>query len=72
MSVDTSITFVDAREILDLRGNPTIEVDVSSPIRVDRSAAIHRHSTGVHEAVELRDGRRSASAGRASGRPSAT
>ena len=55
--VDTSIADVDAREILDSRGNPTIEVDV---VLVDgsvgRAAVPSGASTGAHEAVELRDG----------------
>ena len=57
MSVDTTIDVVDAREILDSRGNPTIEVDV---VLVDgsvgRAAVPSGASTGAHEAVELRDG----------------
>jgi len=53
----TRITRIDAREILDSRGNPTIEVDV----RVEngalgRAAVPSGASTGEHEAVELRDG----------------
>jgi enolase len=57
MSIDTTIDGVDAREILDSRGNPTIEVDV---ILIDgsvgRAAVPSGASTGVNEAVELRDG----------------
>lgn len=46
-----------AREILDSRGNPTIEVDVYlSDGRVGRAAVPSGASTGVHEALELRDG----------------
>jgi enolase len=57
MSVDTSITFVDAREILDSRGNPTIEVDVVlAEGSIGRAAIPSGASTGAHEAVELRDG----------------
>ena len=55
-SVDTSISLVGAREILDSRGNPTVEVDV---VLVDgsigRAAVPSGASTGAHEAVELRD-----------------
>ncbi len=53
----TIITDVHAREILDSRGNPTIEVDVelSSGV-VGRAAVPSGASTGEHEAVELRDG----------------
>lgn len=53
----TIITDVHAREILDSRGNPTVEVDVelSSGI-VGRFAVPSGASTGEHEAIELRDG----------------
>ena len=55
--MNTTIDVVDAREILDSRGNPTVEVDV---ILVDgsvgRAAVPSGASTGAHEAVELRDG----------------
>ena len=57
MSVDTSIALVEAREILDSRGNPTIEVDVLlGDGSVGRAAVPSGASTGAHEAVELRDG----------------
>ena len=53
----TFIAFIDAREILDSRGNPTIEVDVVlEGGSVGRAAVPSGASTGVHEAVELRDG----------------
>ncbi|HET9436388.1 MAG TPA: phosphopyruvate hydratase [Candidatus Limnocylindrales bacterium] len=59
MSVDTSIALVEAREILDSRGNPTIEVDiVLADGAVGRAAVPSGASTGAHEAVELRDGDR--------------
>ncbi|NTW49825.1 MAG: phosphopyruvate hydratase [Chlorobiales bacterium] len=45
-----------AREILDSRGNPTIEVDVFTDTSFGRAAVPSGASTGVHEAVELRDG----------------
>jgi len=53
----TFIEDVRAREILDSRGNPTVEVEVFllSGAR-GRAAAPSGASTGVHEAVELRDG----------------
>ncbi len=53
----TVITDVRAREVLDSRGNPTVEVDVelSSGFR-GRAMVPSGASTGVHEAVELRDG----------------
>ena len=51
------IEVVDAREILDSRGNPTVEVDVVlADGSVGRAAVPSGASTGVHEAVELRDG----------------
>jgi len=57
MSKDTTIKQIKAREILDSRGNPTVEVDVvlASGI-VGRAAVPSGASTGEHEAVELRDG----------------
>ncbi len=53
----TTITEVHAREIIDSRGNPTIEVDVrlSGGAR-GRAAVPSGASTGIHEALELRDG----------------
>lgn len=51
-----AITNIHAREILDSRGNPTVEVDViTSNGIVGRAAVPSGASTGVHEAVELRD-----------------
>ena len=51
------ITDVIARQILDSRGNPTVEVDVhTSEGIVGRAAVPSGASTGKHEAVELRDG----------------
>jgi enolase len=58
--VNTSIEVIDAREILDSRGNPTIEVDVVlADGSVGRAAVPSGASTGAHEAVELRDGDKS-------------
>ncbi|MCU0483776.1 MAG: phosphopyruvate hydratase [Chloroflexi bacterium] len=55
--MNTAIDLVDAREILDSRGNPTIEVDVVlADGSVGRAAIPSGASTGAHEAVELRDG----------------
>ena len=52
-----SIVRVDAREILDSRGNPTVEVDVILTSEIlGRAAVPSGASTGEHEAVELRDG----------------
>ncbi|QFU16438.1 phosphopyruvate hydratase [Microvirga thermotolerans] len=53
----TAIIDVHAREILDSRGNPTIEVDVTlEDGSLGRAAVPSGASTGAHEAVELRDG----------------
>ncbi len=52
-----SIADIKAREILDSRGNPTIEVDVTTEGGVTGSAAVPSGaSTGIYEAVEIRDG----------------
>lgn len=52
-----TIENVEAREILDSRGNPTIEVDVMlASGAFGRAAVPSGASTGIHEAVELRDG----------------
>jgi enolase len=51
------IAKIQAREILDSRGNPTIEVDVWTDTgHMGRAAVPSGASTGAHEAVELRDG----------------
>ena len=50
------ITRVFAREILDSRGNPTVEVEVTAGNFMGRAIVPSGASTGVHEAVELRDG----------------
>ncbi|MEK7224565.1 MAG: phosphopyruvate hydratase, partial [Bacteroidota bacterium] len=51
------IAEVFARQILDSRGNPTVEVDVlTDEGAVGRAAVPSGASTGVHEAAELRDG----------------
>jgi enolase len=53
----TRISRVHARQILDSRGNPTLEVDVALESGARGRAAVPSGaSTGVHEAVELRDG----------------
>ncbi|MDE2166604.1 MAG: phosphopyruvate hydratase [Alphaproteobacteria bacterium] len=53
----TAITDITAREILDSRGNPTVEVDVVLESGAKGRAAVPSGaSTGTHEAVELRDG----------------
>src|SRR5215470_13306726 len=51
------IEYVEAREIIDSRGNPTIEVDVMlEDGSFGRAAVPSGASTGIYEAVELRDG----------------
>lgn len=52
----SSIKQIRAREILDSRGNPTIEVDVTTRKTCQSAAVPSGASTGVHEALELRDG----------------
>ncbi len=53
----TSIIDITAREILDSRGNPTVEVDVVlEDGSMGRAAVPSGASTGAHEAIELRDG----------------
>ncbi len=53
----TAITDIHGREILDSRGNPTVEVDVTlADGAFGRAAVPSGASTGAHEAVELRDG----------------
>ncbi|MGH7092156.1 MAG: phosphopyruvate hydratase [Stellaceae bacterium] len=53
----TEIADIHAREILDSRGNPTLEVEVSLDSgAMGRAAVPSGASTGAHEAVELRDG----------------
>jgi len=55
--VRTAIKTVHAREILDSRGNPTVEVEVTlEDGRMARAGVPSGASTGVHEALELRDG----------------
>ncbi|MGA9116531.1 MAG: phosphopyruvate hydratase [Bacteroidota bacterium] len=55
--MNTLITDIRAREILDSRGNPTVEVDVELECGITGRAAVPSGaSTGEHEAVELRDG----------------
>jgi len=57
VSADATIARVHGREILDSRGNPTVEVDVVlADGSLGRAAVPSGASTGAHEAVELRDG----------------
>src|SRR3954447_26350210 len=56
----TSITHIHARQILDSRGNPTVEADVRVESgALGRAAVPSGASTGEHEALELRDGDKS-------------
>ncbi len=62
---DTTIEAVSAREILDSRGNPTVQVEVILMGGAQGVAAVPSGaSTGAHEAVELRDGDKSRYAGK--------
>jgi len=55
--LETTITNIRAREIIDSRGNPTVEVDVElEGGAIGRAAVPSGASTGEHEAWELRDG----------------
>lgn len=54
-----SITKVFARTIFDSRGNPTVEVDLYTHKGLFRAAVPSGASTGVHEALEMRDGDKS-------------
>jgi enolase len=57
LRMNTTITAITAREIIDSRGNPTVEVDVRlSDGTLGRAAVPSGASTGEHEALELRDG----------------
>jgi len=51
-----AITKVVARQIFDSRGNPTVEADVYTHKGMFRAMTPSGASTGIHEAVELRDG----------------
>ena len=56
----TKIQNIEAREVLDSRGNPTVEVDVTLECgAAGRAAVPSGASTGEHEAIELRDGDKS-------------
>jgi len=59
------IAEIHARQILDSRGNPTIEVDVTTENgKLGRAAVPSGASTGIHEAVELRDNDKSVYGGK--------
>ena len=58
--MDTVIEAIQAQEILDSRGNPTVEVEVIlSDGTWGRAAVPSGASTGIHEALEMRDGDKS-------------
>ncbi|KAJ6604963.1 Enolase, C-terminal TIM barrel domain-containing protein [Mycena sp. CBHHK59/15] len=59
-----SVTKVIARQIFDSRGNPTVEVDLYTTKGRFRAAVPSGASTGIHEAVELRDGDKNAYVGK--------
>lgn len=52
----TQLIRLHARQVLDSRGNPTVEVEAYANDRMTRAIVPSGASTGVHEAVELRDG----------------
>ena len=52
----STITAVNARTVIDSRGNPTVEVDVKTQDGLFTASVPSGASTGIHEAVELRDG----------------
>ena len=52
----SSITAVHGRQIIDSRGNPTVEVDITTTDGLFRASCPSGASTGAYEAVELRDG----------------
>ena len=55
--MSTAISRIHAREVLDSRGNPTVEVDVSLVGGAfGRAIVPSGASTGTHEALEMRDG----------------
>lgn len=53
-----AIKSIYARQIYDSRGNPTIEVDLKTELGIFRAAVPSGASTGAHEALELRDGKK--------------
>lgn len=56
MRMASTITDVFAREVIDSRGNPTVEVDLTTSDGMFRASVPSGASTGAYEAVELRDG----------------
>ena len=62
-SRDHAVKYVKARQIVDSRGNPTVEVDLVTD-QLYRSAVPSGASTGIYEALELRDGDKSVYGGK--------
>lgn len=60
----STITNIRARQIFDSRGNPTVEADVTTQDGVFRAAVPSGASTGKYQALELRDGDKSAYLGK--------
>jgi hypothetical protein len=54
--VSSKIMAIRAREIFDSRGNPTVEVDLCTETALYRAAVPSGASTGIYEALEMRDG----------------
>ncbi|CAI4683518.1 CFA_G0043610.mRNA.1.CDS.1 [Saccharomyces cerevisiae] len=67
-----SITKVHARTVYDSRGNPTVEVEITTENGLFRAIVPSGASTGIHEAVELRDGNKSEWMGKGGPRQSVT
>jgi len=67
-STEPKITKIVARQIFDSRGNPTVEADVHTHKGSFRAAVPSGASTGIHEAVELRDGDKSKYMGKGVGK----
>jgi len=57
--LSSGVSKIHAREILDSRGNPTVEVDLTTFAGTFRAAVPSGASTGIHEALEMRDGDKS-------------
>ena len=49
------VNAIKARQIFDSRGNPTVEVDLTTNLGVFRAAVPSGASTGIYEALEMRD-----------------
>merc|ERR1719159_504205 len=52
----SKVVSIRAREIFDSRGNPTVEVDLLTDMHLFRAAVPSGASTGIYEALEMRDG----------------